>query len=835
MPSALTMAGAASEPSNFAPLQTSRIFTGIWTNRSPLRDASTTDDQARYYGERQDSIIDGYNSEITARLTLKRRPGMSIYNHQVFPPITRFYAWNTFTLTSEAIRVLVDTSATVYDATSNSNTPDTKTAIWQKSPAAIGSPTFFLGVGNNLYFTNGFENKQMNYPGEVVQNWGIVAPTTAPSASLGVYNAYGSWQPNTVFSRVTPQAGVLIVDPNGNIQRQTGFSGITGVASTITWNPNPFQGTTDGTVTWENEGNGVRVSSAAHGPNDLIYIAATDGNRYFYQAQTAGNLAASAPPFQPGLTSITQDGGVQWLNVGLYMNRANIGDNTPVLIITTIIDPNGNVQTCMQAGKTGSTAPSFNSVQSGFTTDPTGNHLAGQAIWQTTGSVGPVQYGFAYKNSQTDDISNMSPASAVIGSSNGQLVNVTGNGSSDPQVDTIVIYRTLHGGSTFLYVDEIAFSGSGTWGYGDTKTDAQLNISIQAQVNGEGTPLPVGATCMEYHLGRIWAAVGNVVYGSSGPDAVVSGSSGNAGFNTTFTCQSKITRLWTSPIGLHVFTVRDVYLIQGDGDSVALFITRYIENIPLLNYDAFTVHLTTPYLFTGKRMVISLDPSSGIVESSFPIADQIESFDPGTAYCTFHSERSGETAMYLANTSIWYRLAPTSAPENGANWSPQARIASGMSAVQSVEVTPGQYKLLIGPPASGGPILQRDITVNTDNGTPYESHTVFGSIVAAEPGQLAGLAWMTLEAFAEGTPPALSILMSEIEGTFEDVPRTRQDPPNLTPSTSLYSNRHSLMQNQRPCWCRHFQFAIDWPAEDAANELLTFTIFGQTWQEMKAQ
>lgn len=129
----------------------------------------------------------------------------------------------------------------------------------------------------------------------------------------------------------------------------------------------------------------------------------------------------------------------------------------------------------------------------------------------------------------------------------------------------------------------------------------------------------------------------------------------------------------------------------------------------------------------------------------------------------------------------------------------------------------------------------RDVNSTDDNGDLYPAYTTFGSNVLANPGQLAGLAWMTLEAVAQGTPPALSVLMGEISGEFEPVPRSRQDPPNLPPSTSLYSNRHSFLQNQRPIWCRHFQFRIDWPAEDAANELLAFTIFGQTWNEMRSQ
>jgi hypothetical protein len=432
----------------------------------------------------------------------------------------------------------------------------------------------------------------------------------------------------------------------------------------------------------------------------------------------------------------------------------------------------------------------------------------------------------------------MSPASAQITLLEGNQVVVQGQGSGDAQVDTIVLYRTMQGGSTFLQLTTLPNPGANqTWTFNDTTPDSGLNVSLQAQVNGEGTPLPRGATCMEYHVGRIFVAVGNVVYVSSGPDAVASGSSGNAGFDTTFTCQSKIIRFWVNSLGLAVFTVRDSYIILGSATSTdPLYMLRWIENIPLLNYDAFSVFLTTAYLMTAKKMVMTLDPSAGIVEASRPIADLVETMNARTSYLTFHSESSDENALYLSDgATMWYRLAPTSAPESGSNWSPQALITGGMSAVQSVEIEPGEYRMLLGPPASGGPILFRDLTSNTDDGALFPVSTRFGSVVVAQPGELAALAWMTLEAQPYGTAPALAILLSEINGEFENVPRTRQDPPNLPPSQSLYSNRHSFLQNQMPVWCRHFQFTIDWPAEDAANELLTFTVFGQTWQEMRSQ
>lgn len=347
---------------------------------------------------------------------------------------------------------------------------------------------------------------------------------------------------------------------------------------------------------------------------------------------------------------------------------------------------------------------------------------------------------------------------------------------------------------------------------------------------------------MAYHLQRFFVAVGNVTYVSSGPDAIASTSSGNAGFNTTFTCQSKIIRYWVSPLGLIILTVRDSYIILGTGTaSDPLYQTTFVDGLPLLHYDAFTTHLTTPYMLLGTNMLVALDPSAGITEVGFPIADKLETdFNAATAYVTYHTQASKESALYVDDgLGSWYRMSATTAPETGLNWSPKATLNTPASAVQSVEITPGVNRLLIGPGPTSGPIRQRDLTVNTDLGIPFTAHATFGSIVLAHPGELAALAFITLEAKKIGSRAALSVLLGEIYGTpqapFEPLGRTRQDPTNLPPSNTLYSDRYHFMQSQNPAWCRHFQMDIAWPAEDAANELLTFTIFGQTWQEYRSQ
>src|SRR5208337_4418823 len=102
MPSALEAAGATREPSEYAALSMDRSITGLWTQRSPLRDADVPYLYGKFYSaSRFDSLIDGINREITAKLTTRRRPGSSVYNANTFPAIESFYAYKRIVNGSE--------------------------------------------------------------------------------------------------------------------------------------------------------------------------------------------------------------------------------------------------------------------------------------------------------------------------------------------------------------------------------------------------------------------------------------------------------------------------------------------------------------------------------------------------------------------------------------------------------------------------------------------------------------------------------------------------------------------------------------------------------------
>jgi hypothetical protein len=576
--------------------------------------------------------------------------------------------------------------------------------------------------------------------------------------------------------------------------------------------------------------------------NDIIPDPAESGTTQpIWPTWTTSN----APSYP---TVSESQGALAWTNIGPVSDYSWIG-LTNYITTATIIDSNNYIQGPYEAGKSGTTQPSFNTTINSTTADNP-NLLwinQGQASAAPTGTLTTVDGGWQYcaalVNTLDDTVSNAGPVTASTGNFRASTgVKVSGGipTNYDPQCDYVAIFRTQDGGATFYLIPgpgntpyTVPIQQYIANGYTDTTTDRNLNILLQAPLAGENTPPQTGVINLVYHLSRIFVSLGNTVYWSTGPDTPIgNGTNGFSPLNFA-TFPSSVKRMVPTAIGLLVFTVSDIYLIQGSGTpGNPIFPVPYAQGIGLLSYNALAVSGTIIYLFTSDKQLLSLDPgASGASEVGFPIGDQLQGWDPTQVYVTWHVSGSQDKALYIANGgTAWYRLCTTPAPETGMMWSPIAAIEGNCKAVQSIEVTPGVHKLLVGP-LGAGPILQRDYSVFTDNGIAYPAYGIIGSLVLAQPGQVAELGFVTFDASRIGTAPTISVLLDEISGDFQDLLSPAHDPPQLPPSLTLYAQRMYFSTTQAPAICRHMQVQFTWPAEAFANELLSLTIYGGFAQE----
>ena len=498
--------------------------------------------------------------------------------------------------------------------------------------------------------------------------------------------------------------------------------------------------------------------------------------------------------------------------------------------------------------------------------------------WTNYGPIGLTaiigyQYYYAFMNSYTGHVSNVSPISASTGPIAGQSVSLSGAGmqitpsgpyGQDPQVGTIALFRNTDGGPYFYQVTTFANPGTttsaGIWTYNDTTPSTSLNTAIFAPIGLLNSLPPAGLVNMEYFAGRMWGTVGNqLYYNTSADNAALLGITQNGVPSESWAPANYIpfnapnVRTVATGGGLLNSTTRDTWIVEGQNLLAGGFNPRKIlANHGVRSWNAVDVDGSTIHIYTSDRQCLIISPNSGSVEVGYPIGDTLQkTFAPNNVFFVRHVDGSEDNAVFLADGSTgWYRLNPN---QQGASmsgeqtpvWSPKADFTAsigGISAIASIETSAGVIQLLVGlPPLStsgipqAGPVLVRDLNTFSDDGVPYQWTATIGSILLTTPGKLAELESVTSEFNAANASGAsqctVSVLLDEIAGTFESLPLYVDDPPQLTPSTSVLSNRFYLSQGSNPPICRHVQIQLNGavtsglPAS-SQDELLALTLRG---------
>lgn len=884
--------GQMSKPAKYAPIFTNRWITGLWTQRSALRDAATTYLYEKFYsGSRFESLIDGSNCELTNRLTLARRPGNSIYNVNVFSSISKFYSFRQFSATSENISVIADTLNNVVDCTVTGSAANA-TVLFHKTTT---SPAYFQGVGNVLYFGDSVE--QIKYylstnQLPVTQLWGIantqasfgplpptVASQTGPGlpwsnvpnllttggslASIAIPATIGAGAPGA-SQNLLAQTFTGLVVPSGsfvsglqiqlNLQNTGGasayfyrgwagavmyiYNGLTNTfiaAKDLPNNPNTsivtIGGPNDnwGQNLFPSDLNNLQVVIWTQGQVNTTVIPGSVTSGTFIQFESVlGTLPFGTIPFLGATTAQACSSGQQ-LTVTGVSNTSNVSG--------TVWRGQDSGAIYTQVGSRalgGSTIVAANNIQAQiFTGFATTAVVVGIGAGSLSTTNGGWKYEACYGNNSITPTVLSSPTRPSTVTGNIPLftsVNVQLFASNDPQVNQIHVYRTLDGGPIYFELPNSPFANATTT-ISDSSPDSTLNIFSQAPNQQQNNPPPTGFINCTYHLGRVWGSVANSVYFSVGPD-IINGNP-NEAFPpaNVFVFPSRVVRLLPNgQSGLIVFTTSDVYIIPGT-TTASFYSVPFVPRLGLLSYNAVSVNGNIIYMQSADGHVLSFDPTSGVSEIGFPIGDKFDvTYNPAKTYVGFHISGSRDKAVYVADgVTGWYRMNPTSAPETGVTWSPFATILGGVGCVQSVETAPGVWNLLMYSTGTGQ-IWKRDLTSFLDGVTPYSWFATIGSIVLAQPGELAEISFFQTECTVGGSHPTLSVLLNEVSGTFEFLPSS-VNASVLPPSTSLYTDWFYLTQGAQPAICRHLQLKVSFPAENFQNELLTYTIFGRHLSE----
>jgi hypothetical protein len=355
----------------------------------------------------------------------------------------------------------------------------------------------------------------------------------------------------------------------------------------------------------------------------------------------------------------------------------------------------------------------------------------------------------------------------------------------------IELYRTVDGGSSFLFEQLIGYQNLELYSTDFSITDEGLNDALIGPIDEENDPPPVGLTQITSHTGRLFGIVANRVYFSGGPDTTNGNGDESWPPGNNFQFPGLVTDIKSTEAGLIVGLTDDLHVISGV-DSSSYYAKPWLAGFGLSTHTAWDKDGSTLFVYTTKQQLHAISTSReegvGSFEIGFDIGDTLaEFFTPQATSLTFHRSTSNDTALYLSNGST--RIARYDTGKKA--WSPLAQTAGSMTSgrVKSLETSTGVQTLLN---STNGGVWARSLTTFADNGVPYPAFFTVGVIQLAPPGQVAMLNNVAMQAVAVGTIPQVWLLFNEINDSL--VPFTRlmnpvDDPPDAPGSQSLLQKR----------------------------------------------
>jgi hypothetical protein len=438
------------------------------------------------------------------------------------------------------------------------------------------------------------------------------------------------------------------------------------------------------------------------------------------------------------------------------------------------------------------------------------------------GTLSPVnggyQYCYVYQNANTGHISSTSPVSASTLNGTNQTYTVSGDGSTDPQVTNIQIYRTEDGGETFFLLTTIPNTAS--WSFADETPDSSLNIDLVVIPGSHSNdPPPSGADLAVFYQNRYFIASGSQLSFSGGPDITNGVPEECFAPANVLTLPGNITAFAGTSQGLIVFTQDDAWFVDGNS-TLTYGVSIWQANFGVNNQNCVCQDGDLVNVFTSQSQWFQFSASTAgsLNEIGFPVRDALGAFNPVTVSTTIHRSGSDEGLFISNGTTQMFRYSLSQSSMSTA-YNP----VGGCGAITSIETSTANYQLMMGRNSGANVLLSRTPTANNDDGQTYPCNVTLGSLVFASPHQTAEIEAVMVQATSAGTFPTVAVLLNEIAGTFTVVPPNAPDPPLLPATSSIIAKQHALAGAQTPLargMVQSMQIQLSFPSQDAQTEVL---------------
>lgn len=434
------------------------------------------------------------------------------------------------------------------------------------------------------------------------------------------------------------------------------------------------------------------------------------------------------------------------------------------------------------------------------------------------GSLSPQSgytWGYCYVNTNTGQVSAMSPASTNSGCVTSQNFNVTYAASADPQVNAIWIFRIQDGGGVYYFLTSVANTSST---YADSTADSGLNTFIRAPLSPNNSPCPSGSSLITFFDGRPWVASKNIVYWAQGPQTTT--GLGEQSFNTStnfFKLPINITGFAPTSNGLLIFTSDITWIVTGTGG--VYFINPWQKNFGIEQANAVTQDGDLIFVYTSRGQLFQIGNS--LQEIGLNIRAKLAAFNPRSVSLAIHRSGTDEGLFVSDGASNVFRYSMTFTA-----WSPVAQPVQGAGVLASIETSTANWTLLMGGTTGAKYIWGRNTASWTDDGGTYSCYATVGNLIIGGPGSKNIVEFIALDSAKTGTYPTVGILTNEISGSFTNLPNPVPDPPQLPANKSYNSFRHWLKAGNPTVaqQIESMQIKVSFIAENVASEIFTLGV-----------
>ena len=446
----------------------------------------------------------------------------------------------------------------------------------------------------------------------------------------------------------------------------------------------------------------------------------------------------------------------------------------------------------------------------------------------SAGSLSPVtgyQWVICFDNSSTGHMSSPSPYSLSTGPQTSLKFTISGNTTSDTQVDKVRFFRTVDGGSIFFEHPSSPITYA-TWiasGFEDNIPDYDGSVAVAVGAPGANVaPLPnqnnrpTPSIAPVWFANRIWTGNGDTLY-YSGFEEIVRGveeecfpSTNQRGFG------KEITALAVAGEFLLIFTQDTIFRIYGDSLATfrmdKLLSRKGAQNRMAVKAFSYQNQEGVAWLDFSNTLWITDGTKSGTNELSKPIRPDIAAIVQASAQLTYHETGNAHWLVLMDGGAGKLRVFDLDTLQ----WMPPWTIST-ITAIHSGAVATASYKLML--IKSNAPLAQDANYL--DAGAPYVMSMTTNLYDIVDNISAYGI--MDHAEFETGTVALTSLKYLTDEdpasGTYTTITQVI-DPPNRTPGTALVEKWYSL----RTPSARRISLKADWVEASSNAKVYGFAV-----------